>query len=510
MRMVLISALVVALAGVVMADDGMPCEGLAKLSLPHGEVSTASMVAKGAFVPPVQPGRAPNPIFATLPGFCRVTATLRPVADSEIKIEVWLPAEGWNGRLVAAGNGGFSSVYNFQDMAQALMKGSAATATNTGHDGNDSLFAIGHPEKLVDWEYRAVHEMAVAAKLILAARFGGRPHYSYWSSCSTGGRQGLVAAELYPEDFDGIVVGAAANPMTRVQAGGLWAHWAFNQDEASFIPPEKWAMIHRAVVGECDAVDGLKDGLIDDPRKCGFDAATLLCKNGDAADCLTTPQFEALGKVVAGPANPRTKEPITPGYPLGMAMLPGGAVAGKNPDRAATTVFRFLFQDPNWDIRTIDFDKDVSRADALAGKMNASDEARLRVFFARGGKLLIYHGWEDGTVSPLSGIQYYEKAAAANGGRQKTDSSVRLFMIPGMGHCSGGEGPSTFDKLDVISKWVERGKAPDSIVASHVNSDGKADRTRPLCPYPQVSRYKGTGSIDDAQNFVCKDPSSGR
>jgi feruloyl esterase len=495
--------------------EGTVCEALTKLNLPHTEVIEATVVMKGGFTPPAGPvgapagpmgGGPPNAVYATLPSFCRVMATLRPTSDSDIKIEVWMPTEGWNGRLEAVGNGGYGSNISYQGLAQAVEKGYAATATNTGHEGNGGGFAVGHPEKFIDWGYRAVHEMTVTAKAILAAHYGNGPKYSYWNACSTGGRQGLVAAEYYPNDFDGLAVGDPANPMTRLQANSIWINLALNKDEASFIPTAKWTMIHEAVMNACDAVDGLKDGLIENPMACKFDIKTLECKNGDAADCLTAAQIDALSKVVSGSKNPRTGVQLYPGYPLGTAMQPG-PVAGVKPDGSAPETFRNLFQDGDWDYHTFDFDKDTARADKLGNNLiNAVDETRLKALFAHGGKLLMYHGWNDPAITPLISIGYYNKAVAANGGKDKTSDEIRLFMVPGMNHCGGGEGPNVFDKMDVISDWVEHGKAPDEIIASHQNAEHQVDRTRPLCPYPQVAKYKGSGSIDEAQNFVCKAP----
>ena len=525
-------AMILALAGGAYAwADGISCEGLTKLNLANTEITSATLVAAGAFTqppnpnaPPPAPARAagapagPPPemgaqqarqaaVYKSLPAFCRVQATLRPSADSLIKIEVWLPAAGWNGRLAEGGNGGFSSNIPYGDLAQGLLKGYVTTGSDTGHQGNDSGFAFGHPEKVVDWGYRAVHETTVAAKAIVAAHYGSGPKYSYFSACSTGGRQGWVSAEYYPNDFDGLVIGDPANPMTRLQAGGFWASLALNKDEASFITQDKWNMIHKAVLDECDAKDGLKDGLVTDWRVCKFNPDTLLCKNGDAADCLTAPQIEALRKVDAGAKNPRTGEPVYPGYPMGIAMLPG-PVAGKgHPDQNGIITYQALFQDPNWDYHTVNLDTDVARAEKTGNKiMNAVEPEKLSQVFAHGGKILLYHGWNDPAITPLISIELYEQAVKANGGLNKTYNDMRLFMIPGMNHCGGGEGPNTFDKLDVISAWVEKATAPSQIVASHSGADGKVDRTRPLCPYPQVAKYKGTGSIDDAANFACAKP----
>jgi feruloyl esterase len=521
------------------AADATSCENLTGLKLPDTTVTAATLVAAGAFTPPQngrggQPANAPaggpagpggagdgrggrggapgrggpgggqNAVFATMPAFCRVQATVRPVPDSEIKVEVWLPADNWNGRLVASGNGGFSSAIMYGNLAQNVIKGYAATGTNTGFDGNDSSFSIGHPEKIIDWGNRAVHEATVTAKAIIDAHYGSKPKYSYWNSCSTGGRQGWIAAEYYPDDFDGLAIGDPANPMSRLQANSIYINLALNNDPANFIPQAKWPMIHDAVMKQCDAVDGLKDGLIQDPMKCKFKVESLLCKNGDGADCLTVPQIESLKKISTGSKNPRTGEQLYPGYPLGTNM--NGPVAGKNPDNSAPSTFRMLFQDGNWDYRTFDFDKDTARADKLGNNtINAVNPEKLKPLFARGGKILLWHGWEDPAISPLISVQLYNDAVKANGGVGKTYNDIRLFLVPSMPHCQGGYGPNAFDRVDVIADWVEKGKAPDQIIASH-STDGKVDRTRPLCPYPQVAKYKGSGSIDEAQNFACVKP----
>jgi feruloyl esterase len=534
MKKILILAIVAASA-VAARAEGTACENLKSLKLPNVEITSAAVVAAGAFTPPPNPFFAPPPppagasaeqraagapppefaaaqareaaVFKALPAFCRVQAKLTPTADSLINMELWMPAGGWNGRLEAVGNGAFQHSIQYGQFAQDLLKGYAVTVSDTGHQSNDNDFAIGHPEKLIDWGYRAVHLTAVTAKAVLAARYGAGPKYSYWNSCSTGGRQGWVASEYFPEDFDGFVIGDPANPMTRLQAGGIWANLAVNKNEASFISPDKWNMIHKTVVEACDAKDGLKDGLVTDYRQCNFNADSLLCKSGDSADCLTAPQLVALKKVVAGAKNPRTGESVYPGYPLGVAMLPG-PVAGKgHPDPSGPTTFQLLFQDASFDYHNFDFDKDIARSDELGNQLlNAVDPAKLQPLFARGGKMLLYHGWNDTAISPLISIQLYDQAVAANGGREKTDSEIRLFMVPGMNHCGGGEGPNAFDKMAAITDWVEHGKVPDQIVASHSGADGKVDRTRPLCPYPQVAKYKGSGSIDEAVNFVCAKP----
>jgi feruloyl esterase len=489
---------------------GTSCEDLAKLNLPNVEITTATLVAAGAYKPAAG-GGGPNAaaqakMYASLPAFCRVAASLHPTPDSDIKMELWMPASGWTGDLAETGNGGFGNNIGFNSMAQYVAKGYAGTGSNTGKDTNDAKPLIGHPEKEKDWGYRAVHQTTVTAKLILAAYYGSGPKYSYWDSCSTGGRQGWVAAEYYPNDFDGLVIGDPANPMTRLQANNIYVSLALNKDEASYISKDKWSMIHEKVLAQCDAKDGVKDGLIEDPMKCDFDVNSLLCANGDAPDCLTAPQITALNAVITGSKNPRTGEQLYPGYPLGTVMVPG-AIANKSPDGSAVPTYQMLFQDPNFDYHTFDFDKDTARADELGkNTINAVDPAKLQGVFSHGGKIILYHGWNDPAITPLIQIKLYQDAVAANGGLDKTYSEMRLFMAPGMFHCGGGDGPNIWDKLDAISDWVEKGKAPDAIVAAHTNSQGYVDRTRPLCPYPQVAQYKGTGNINDADNFVCAAP----
>jgi feruloyl esterase len=488
---------------------GSACGELVSLSLPHTAITDATVVAKGTFpAPKGQNGQAQNvELFAGLPAFCRVMITLRPSADSDIKVEVWLPQDTWNGRLEAVGNGAFQSSIGYAALALAVNSGYAGVGSNTGHEGNSGAVLIGHPEKVIDWGNRAVHEMTVTAKAVITARYGSPAKYAYWNSCSTGGRQGLVAAEYFPNDFDGLAVGDAANPMTRNQASTIYDSLAMNQDAASNMSPAKWDAYRQAVVRACDAADGVKDGLLNDPLSCHFNPRQMLCQNGDHDDCLTAPQVTALNKLLAGMKNPRTGEQLHAGWPVG--AHPANFVVGPKPEDVAVDTFRVIFQDPNWDYHTLDFDKDIARSDQLGNSvMNAADPSKLKALFDHGGKLFMYHGWDDGSITPLQAIRYYNKAVEANGGRQKTFGSIRLFMVPGMGHCQGGDGPNEFDKMEVISKWTEQGKAPDQIIAAH-STNHKVDRTRPLCPYPQVAKYKGAGSTDDAANFSCGKPQSG-
>ena len=481
------------------------CESLATLALPDTTITMAQTVAAGAFVMPGG-GFMPSPISPkSLPAFCRVAATLRPSKDSDIKIEVWLPSDGWNGKFQGVGNGGWTGSITYPALMEALQKGYASASTDTGHTGNplDGSFALGHPEKVTDFGYRAVHEMTLKGKAIVAAFYQKNPQYSYWNGCSSGGKQGLKEAQRYPEDYDGIIAGAPANYWTHLTTATVWVGAATHKDPASFIPTEKYKVIHDAVIKACDAVDGLKDGLIDDPRRCHFDPKVLECPGGDAPTCLTAPQVEAAKKIYGPATNPRTGEAIFPGLEPGSELGWAFMAGGKEPSEIGVAEFRnIVYHDPNWDWRTFDFDKGVALAEKVDQNTITANDPNLKPFFSHGGKLLMYHGWTDPLIAPENSINYYTSVLDKMGGASKASSSIRLFMVPGMDHCGGGAGPNSFDSVSVIEQWVEKGNPPATIIASH-SSGGKVDRTRPLCTYPQVARYKGSGSIDEAANFVC-------
>ncbi|HVZ20031.1 MAG TPA: tannase/feruloyl esterase family alpha/beta hydrolase [Vicinamibacterales bacterium] len=493
------------------------CAALASLRLPAVTVTRAEVVPRGAFTPPAPVPAVPPPTgppFSRLPPFCRVTATLTPTSDSDIRIEVWLPlgspseargaSGGWNGKLQSVGNGGWAGVIAYPALATALAAGYATAATDTGHVGSNARFVPGHPEKLVDYGYRAVHEMTVAAKALVSAFYGQGPRLSYWNGCSTGGRQGLMEAQRFPADYDGIIAGAPVHDRTDQLIWELWVAQAVHRSDASYIPPAKYPAIHAAALAACDAHDGVTDGLIDSPNRCRFDPGVLACTHGDAPSCLTPPQVEAARQIYRPAIDPRSQRQIYP------AMQPGSELAWSNlagPEAVGEAVdfFRYVvFNNPAWDFRTLTFDAAVTLAEPARDILNATDP-NLTPFFNRGGKLLMYHGWADQLVAPLSSVAYYTNVVAATGGPEVTTRSMRLFMMPGMTHCFGGEGPNTFDKMKVVEAWREEGTPPDRIVASH-SSAGKVDRTRPLCPYPQVAVYTGSGSTDVAANFVCKAP----
>jgi feruloyl esterase len=497
---------VAAIALVRPADlSAASCESLATLALPGATITRAEAVAAGAFSG--GDGLQPLPAGVGLPPFCRVSARLAPSADSDIRIEVWMPANGWNGKFQAVGNGGWSGAIPAPALAAALGAGYATAATDTGHQGGSGAFALGHPEKLVDFGWRAVHEMTVTAKRIIESFYGRAPRLSYWVGCSSGGKQGLKEAQKFPEDYNGIVAGAPANYWTHLVTGSLWVAQATLKDPASFIPREKYAVLHNAAVAACDMSDGVRDGVIENPARCAFDPGVVQCRSADAADCLTAPQVEAARRIYAAAKNPRTGESIFPGMAVGSENGWPALAGGPAPLSIASDHFKYVvFKDPNWDFRTLDFDSSVALADAIDAEfgLNAFD-SNLKPFVSRGGKILMYHGWNDQLIAPQNSINYYQAVTASLGGESSATRSVRLFMVPGMNHCAGGDGTGTFDMVSALEQWVEEARAPERIVASRM-VNGAVARTRPLCPYPQVAHYSGNGSTDEAQNFSCAAP----
>jgi Tannase and feruloyl esterase len=523
MRTVLASLFAAFVATPLLAQPANPrgCADLARLTLPNTTITLAQPIDAGAFVPPAAtPPAAPGPagapaapavpaIYRELPPFCRVAATLRPSSDSDIKIEVWLPATEWNGKFQAVGNGGWAGTISYggdRGLAAAVRRGYAAASTDTGHAGNgaDASFALNHREKLIDFGHRAVHEMAVQAKAIIAAYYGNAPRLSYWNGCSTGGRQGLMEAQRYPADFDGIVAGAPANYMTRLLAHSLWVAHATLKDPASYIPREKYAVLHTAVLEACDARDGAKDGILEDPARCTFDPKVLECDAADAPTCLTRAQVEAAQKIYATAKNPRTGEKIFPGLAPGSELGWFPLAGGPNAFPIADSNFKYVvFKNPDWDFKTFDFDRDITLGEkAFDGAIDATDP-NLNPFFSRGGKLLMYHGWTDQLIPPGNSIDYYTSVVRELGGPDKVSDSIRLFLAPGMSHCGGGEGPNTFDAIAALETWVEKQSPPKRIEASRLTK-GVVDRRRPLCPYPAVAEYQGSGSTDDASSFECR------
>jgi len=518
----LITPLVLAVASAA----GGPCEDLkTTLTLPYTTITLAESHAAGPFTPP---GAAP----VVVPAFCRVAGAIKPTSDSNILFEVWMPTASWNGKFEGVGNGGLAGTISYGAMAAALNRNYATASTDTGHrvTNPDGLWALGHPELIIDFAHRATHEMTVKGQAITHAFYGTGPRLSYFVGCSKGGQQALMEAQRYPDDYDGIIGGDPANFWTHHYLGGhLWPSLAILRDTtlAHYIPATKIPAIANAVNAQCDALDGVVDGILGDPRRCHFDPSTLLCQAGDAPTCLTAPQVEALEQIYDGPG-----KRIYPGILPGAEAGPGGWAAwitGTTPGVSlhltlGIPFFKyFIFDDPNWDFHTLNFTTDVKFTDTksvagepMASVINAVDP-NLRPFRERGGKLIHYHGFSDPDITPINSINYYESVVAQmrRGHRDRDDGHgkgksleettefYRLFMVPGMQHCAGGPGTDQFDALTALERWVEQGIAPDRIIASHVEK-GVVTMQRPLCPFPEEAVYTGQGSTNDAANFVCR------
>lgn len=512
------------------------CAALAGLSLADTTITVAQDVTTGSFTLPT------GATLSGLPIFCRVAGSIRPTSDSNIQFEVWLPTATWNGRYGQSGNGGFAGSIPYSAVANALIRGFAAAGTDDGHTGSSlsGAWALGHPEKVVDYGYRAVHLTAVISQQVVAAYYGRSSNYSYFVGCSAGGREGMVEFQRYPDDFDGWVVGAPAYAQAALLSGFIWDEQAITETPASALPNAKLQVLTNAVIAQCDALDGVTDGVIDTPRLCHFDPGVLQCTGADAADCLTPQQVTAVRKIYAGPHNPRTGHRLYPGFEKGAEAVPADwPLWITNPDGTGATSYQrafgvdagryLIFEDPAWDYRTYNFDSDFALAQRKLDPVASALNPNLRPIRAAGKRIIHYHGWADSALTPLGSIDYYDDVAAhmggshtAAGGLPQIADFYRLFMAPGMAHCSGGPGPNSFgqnfalnaldrdpqhDVVQAIVDWVENGVAPAKIVATKYTGDvvGPANvlRTRPLCPYPQVARWNGTGSSDDAANFTC-------
>jgi tannase/feruloyl esterase len=516
------------------------CESLAQLELSGAKILSAQTVAPGAFTPP--PAMAawmlgdPN-LYKTLPAFCRVIAEAKPSADSSIKIEVWIPTDdsqkpAWNGNLQGWGNGGFAGEIYYQALAIAVKKGYAAVGTDTGHSagGTDASWALGHPEKVADFGYRGIHEMTRVAKSTIKAFSGKDPQHSYFIGCSNGGRQALMEAQRFPDDYDGILAGAPANYWTHLLTKALADAQATTLDPASYIPPSKLPAIAHAVNAACDAQDGVADGILNDPRRCHFDPAAILCKQGDSDSCLTAPQITALKKLYAGPDDASGKK-IFPGYLPGAEEGPGGWapwITGSAPGKSLLFAFsggyfsNIIYEKADWNYRAANVDAALKLADEKTASILNATNPNLAPFKAHGGKLILYHGWNDPAISALNTINYFTEMQSKMGGNE-TEAFARLYMVPGMQHCQDGPGPDSFGQSPAgasdpqynielaLEQWVEKGIAPTAIIASKFGSTRPdptdparpAQITRPLCPFPKIAKYQGSGDTNDAANFSC-------
>ena len=511
------------------AAAGMACESLATLSLPDTTITLAAVVPAGTFDPP---GATP-PIQVTA---CRVSGSIHPTADSDIRFEVWMPVAGWNGKFLSAGEGGYAGTINYGGINGALLRGYAGGSTDTGHVGGNADFAPGHPEKVTDFGWRGKHLQAARSKDLIGAFYGEPARHSYFSSCSNGGRQALHEIQRFPEDYDGVIVGAPAHNWTHHFAGFVWNEQALWNTSGAWMAQSKLQAIQAATLASCDRLDGVSDGVVEDPRRCSFDPATLACPAGtDGPSCLTPAQVSAVRKITAGPRNPRTGQQIYPGYFTSAAgeaaswpawitgpNVPGGSIQGFFGNAFFGRIVHEIPAPGAWDFSTFNFDSDMAFTDAKTEHTMNATEVDLTPFVRRnpGGKIIMWHGWEDPAISARDSVDYYDKVVRANAGAK---DFFRLFMVPGMLHCGGGPGPNAFgqnlaqsqplsnspehDVLSALERWVEEGVAPNSIVAVKYMNDNPASgvqRTRPLCAYPKVAAYKGTGSIDNAANFDCR------
>jgi feruloyl esterase len=491
------------------------CARLTSLSIRGLTITSAVSVPAGSL-------KIPSGANAQVqvPEFCRVAATF----DKEVRMELWMPAR-WNQKLVAVGNGGLAGSISYTAMVKPLQQGYATSSTDTGHQGTsttDGAWALGNYDRIVNFADRATHLMAEADKVILNSFYNEQPAHAYFNGCSQGGHEALIEAQRYPADFDGIVAGDPANNWTHHYIGGhLWTALAVDGD--AYLTADKVKILADAVNEQCDMLDGVKDGVLTDPRRCKFNPATLLCRGSETSRCLTAAQVGAVEKIWSGLRTPEGQliyPGLVPGGEAGnggwASYITGNAPGGGRHAGLGAPFFRFfVFDDPNWDPKTFrftasdGFDNDIDYTDSKLGALFNAVNPDLSGFKAHGGKMIQYHGWSDPDITPLNSINYYDSVVRAQGGDvhglQNTLEFYRLFMVPGMWHCQGGPGATSFDMLESLDQWTTKGVVPEKVIASHL-SNGAVDRTRPLCPYPREAQWKGSGSTDDAANFVCALP----
>ena len=447
-------------------------------------------------------GMDAHTMLRNVPEHCRVVAILQSVPDSRIQVEIWLPLPGaWNGKLLGTGNGGYSSNIDLPQFAEAMRRGFAVAASDTGHAGGSLTFGAGHPQKIRDWAYRSTHAMAETLRKVAAAYYGRSAQHAYFDGCSTGGQQALSEAERYPGDFDGIVAGDPGYDRIALNAMFLWSWLVTHPKDGPAFPAAKLPLLANKVVQECGGRDGYAPDVIADPEECHPRLETLRCSGADSANCFTSAELRQAETLYRGPRDAKTGTALYPGWPAGSERGWGAYFVGK-PEPARLEFWRlWVFNNPNWDPRSFDFVRDRDAARAKLPYVDALD-SNLRPFEQRDGKLLMYHGWSDPVVPPEDSIAYYQ-AVEKNFGASPA-GFIRLFMVPGMYHCSGGPGATEFDPLTALDTWVTHGTAPDRILAEH-RSDGQVDRTRPLCPYPQRAFWSGHGDRNEAASFACKD-----
>lgn len=502
-----------------------PCDGLRSLSLPNTRITGVEAIPAGTWTPPGDrlPSSTPKKIepLENLPAFCRVMATVTPVADSEIEIEVWLPVEGWNGKLQSIGNHYFAGGIFYGDMAVQLRRGYATASTSMGHVGVGHLrWAHGHHEKVIDLAHRANHETAVLAKAVIAAHYGKAPAYAYFNGCSDGGREALTEAQKHPDDYNGIIAGGASSNYTGYNTQLLFIGNTLSG--ANNISTPQLKAVANAVFAQCDAQDGVKDNLLSNPSACHWKPRQLVCKKGqDPETCLTPGQASALQAVYEPIRDPVTKEVVIPGIAIGSEFdLFRFRLNQGHPHEAPLLLFALALGQPEFDARTFDIHRDVPKFEANLGALMNATNPDLSAFRARGGKLIEYKGWSDVISNPNWTAQYYDMVAKKFG-MEEAQEFYRLFLMPSVGHCTGGHGPNTIggleqptppsldaehDLVSALEAWVEKGRAPQHIVATKYVDDTPAKgitMQRPICPYPSVAKYKGTGDTNKAENFTC-------
>lgn len=498
-------------AAVAIPSHGVSCEKLKSLPVPDTTITSSETVPagpfiwpEGAFAPPGTNKNDPEPI----PEHCRIKMVLTPSDDSDINVELWLPAHNWNNKFMAVGNGGWAgSISGYGEMKTGLRRGYAIAATDTGHTGItfSGMFALGHPEKIIDFAYRAVHMMAVRSKQLINAYYPSQISYSYFNGCSTGGRQGLMSAQRYPGDFDGIIAGAPANRHIHMHTSSIVQQiYLFRHPEAELTDTKK-KLVHDAVMKQCDT---LHEGFLNNPHQCSFNFSSLQCKGKEKDDCLTRAQLQTVKLFYDGLKNSKG-ELIFSGSSISNSMESNlisnviqsyGAESNPTLNPFMFDTVRILgFQDKDYDWHNFNLDRDLPVIDARAGFIDAVDPD-LRAFKAHGGKIILYHGWDDPGISAENTVYYFNSVLDEMGPDQ--GGWMRLFMVPGMGHCRGGDGPHTFDRVSALEKWREGGVPPARIMGSNPESGLQ----RPLCPYPQYAKYDGSGDLKDAGNWACTKP----
>lgn len=474
------------------------CQALLNVPFAHGTVSKSESVKAGTFEPPIpEPPGAPPTHYTQLPDFCRVSGALAPSADSNILFELWLPRSGWNGHFLQVGNGGAAGSIIYSALAAGLQKGYAVTNTDTGHSGGvgDFAWAVGHPEKLTDYAYRAVHEVTIAARELTTAFYHHSPDKSFWNGCSTGGRQGLMEAQRYPEDYDAIVAGAPANNFGPLMA--LSIQVIRNVGVPGGLPVSKLNLLKEAAIAQCDATDGVVDRVIGEPARCRFDPGILACKGAEEAGCLTQGQVSAARNVYAGVVG-KSGQAFFPG--TGVGSEPAWGFYASPRFQIGPSFFRSVGTgDPNWAPANFDADRDVPRLQTKSVDI-AATSPDVSAYLDRGGKLMLYHGTTDGLI-PYRNTESYYKELASKPGTSARANQVRFFTVPGMDHCAGGEGAFVVDWLSAMERWELTGIAPD--VLSGSRPPAVKPFTRPICAYPKSARYLGSGNPSDAANWGC-------